>query len=130
LPELCPSGRQGLLDESIRLVSGEVRVALVASGYRYAKKHRTLADLGEFVNGRSEPLAGKECTEAGGFRADPTEVTAEAGVKCAGLWVYQAAKKDSDARLVAWLDDADGLPAEVESGQVVKVAWAGDIFAI
>ena len=43
---LYNGGREGILDESVRIKSGDIRVMLVKAAYRFNADHRVITDLG------------------------------------------------------------------------------------
>lgn len=118
---LYDHGREGILDETIRMKSGDIRVMLVLSGYQFNPEHQFLADLGAVDNGRSGPLTGKTF-DAGVFDADDTSLIALATEPCVGLAYFQRTGLDGNARLICYVDVSDGLPVTPAAGQVVEVA--------
>lgn len=120
---LYDAGREGILDESIRLASGEVRAMLVLEGYAFNPAHRVLRDLGEVENGRSDPLAEK--TFAGGvFDAADVRLQARETKRCTGLVYFQPAPTDAEGRLICFFDTVGGMPFTPAAGQVVEIEHA------
>ncbi len=121
---LFPSGREGILDETIFMNSGDVRIMLVKSAYTYDSTDVYLADIGAVDNGRSVALAGKTFT-AGVFDAtDPAAFTATAAVACNAVILFQHTGSDATARLVAFVDVvASGFPFTPAAGQGVLISF-------
>ncbi len=121
---LFPSGREGILDETINMNSGDIRIMLVKSTYTYDSTDITLSDLGAVDNGRSLALAGKSYT-AGVFDAsDPASFTATSAVAVNAIIVFKHTGADATARLVAYVDTvASGLPFTPAAGQSLLVSF-------
>jgi len=113
---LYPAGREGILDESIGMKSGAVRVMLVKSSYRFNPEHKFIDDLGAVDNGHSAPLKGKTFVD-GVFDADDTVVVAAETAECNALVYFHP----GTTRLVAYVDGAAGLPVHLAAGQRVTI---------
>lgn len=59
---LFDPGREGILDETIGMSSGDIRCMLVKSTYTFSAAHKFITDLGSVDNGRSAALASKTFT--------------------------------------------------------------------
>lgn len=120
---LFDKGREGILDESILMNSGDVRVMLVKAAYTVdLAAHDFLADIGANDNGRSGALGSK--TFAGGvFDAADITITATDADPCDALVLFQHTGSDATARLIAYIDDATGLPFTPAVGQSVPITW-------
>ena len=127
-------GKEGSLDGTIILTSGDIRVILLKSGYAFSSAHKFVSDLtpASYDNGRSAALTTKTVTN-GVFNADPTSITATAAVACSYLALYQYNASDALARLIAYIDTATGLPLTPAAGGTVPINWdtgANKIFAV
>jgi hypothetical protein len=119
---LFDPGREGFADGSYNWLSGDFRVMLVKSSYVFDASDKFLADLGSVDNGRSSALAGKSCP-AGVCDANDTSLAALGVGASNALIVFLHTGSDATARLVAYIDDADGLPATPAAGQIVDIAF-------
>jgi len=120
---LFDPGREGILDETIPMATGDIRTILVASAYTFSAAHKFLADLGAVDNGRSVALTSKTFT-GGVFDAADTTLTATAAAASKALVVYQHTGADATARVVAYIDTPlSGLPFTPAAGQTVTVTW-------
>jgi hypothetical protein len=120
---LYDKGREGILDETITMNSGDIRVMLVKSTYTFSAAHQFVSDLGATDNGRSAALASKTFT-SGVFDAADTTLTATAAAACASLVIFKHTGVDATARLIAYIDaPSAGLPFTPSAGQTVNIAW-------
>jgi hypothetical protein len=119
---LFDPGREGFLDGTINWSSGDIRVMLVKSTYTFVASHKFLADLGAVDNGRSASLGTKTVTNGVADSLDTT-ITASAAVACNALVVFQHTGSDATARVIAYIDNATGLPLTPAASGVVNVAW-------
>ena len=121
---LYDPGREGFLDGTINWSSGDIRVMLVLSTYTYVASHKFLSDLGVVDNGRSASLGSKTVTN-GVANAAATSLTATGASACKALVIYQHTGSDASARVIAYIDNATGLPFTPGVGQTVNIAWDG-----
>jgi hypothetical protein len=120
---LYDPGREGILDESIGMSTGDIRAMLVLSSYTFSAAHKFLADLGAVDNGRSAALGSKTFT-SGVFDAADTSLTATAATASKALVLFKHTGADATARVVAYIDTPTaGLPFTPAAGQTVNVAW-------
>jgi hypothetical protein len=120
---LYDPGREGILDESIGMSTGDIRAMLVLSSYTFSAAHKFLADLGAVDNGRSAALASKSFT-SGVFDAADTSLTATAATASNALVLFKHTGVDATARVIAYIDTPTaGLPFTPAAGQTVNVAW-------
>jgi hypothetical protein len=96
-------GREGILDESIKMNSGDIRAMFVKSTYVYNAADKFLSNLGAVDNGRSASLSGKNFTD-GIFDAADTSLTATAAVACNAVVLFQHTGSDATARAIAYID--------------------------
>ena len=120
---LFDPGREGILDETILMSTGDIRVMLVLSTYTFSAAHKFLADMGAVDNGRSVALGTKTFT-SGVFDAADTTLTAAAAAACKAVAVFRHTGVDATARLIAYIDTpASGLPFTPAAAQVVPITW-------
>lgn len=122
---LYDKGREGFLDGSIDWDTDDIRVMLVLTGYSVSQStHDFLDDIsGSYDNGRSAALTGKSVTGGVADAAD-TSLVATAATLCIGLAIYKYNASDAAARLIAYIDDATGLPFTPGVSQTVNITWA------
>lgn len=120
---LYDPGREGILDETILMNTGDIRVMLVLSAYTFSAAHKFLADMGAVDNGRSAALASKTFT-SGVFDAADTTITATAASASKAIVVFRHTGSDATARVIAYIDaPASGLPFTPSASQVVPITW-------
>lgn len=120
---LFPLGREGILDDTIAMNAGDIRIMLVKSTYTYDDTDKFLSDLGAVDNGRSVALGTKTFT-LGVFDAADTTLTATAAVACNALIVFLHTGADGTARLIAYVDTpTSGLPFTPAASQVVPITF-------
>jgi hypothetical protein len=119
---LFPSGREGILDESINMNSGDIRAMLVKSSYAYNSAHVYLADIGAVDNGRTTALLTKTFT-AGVFDAADITLTTNAAAASNSVILFKHTGVDATARLVAYDDSGTGIPFTPAAGQIVNIQW-------
>lgn len=127
-----PKAKEQLLQAGINMSSGDIRAMLVRSTYTYDATDEFLADLGAVDNGRSAALGTKTFTN-GVFDAADTTITATAANASNALVIFLHTGSDATARLIAYIDDAVGLPFTPEASQVCPVVFdsgANKIFAL
>lgn len=114
------------------LLNVDVRAMLVRSTYSYDAADEFVADLGAVDNGRSAALAGKSI--AGGvFDANDSTLNAVGANASNAVVIFIHTGSDATARLLAYKDDAVGLPFTPEAGQACPLVWdngASKIFAL
>ena len=124
--------KEQLLQAGINMSSGDIRVMLVRSTYTLDQADEFVADLGAVDNGRSAALGSKTFTN-GVFDAADTTITATAANASNALIIFLHTGSDATARLIAYIDDAVGLPFTPEASQVCPVVFdngANRIFAL
>jgi len=119
---LFGQGREGFLDGSIDWDTDDVRAMLVRDTYTFDDADEFVSDLGAVTNGRSAALGTKTVLNGVAGAADTTLV-ATAAVVCNALIVYKYNVADGAARLIAYIDNATGLPFTPAAGQTVNIAW-------
>lgn len=120
---LFDPGREGILDETILMSTGDIRTMLVLSSYTFSAAHKFITDLGAVDNGRSAALGTKTFT-SGVFDAADTTLAATAATASKALIVFRHTGADATARLIAYIDTpTSGLPFTPSAGQTVNVTW-------
>jgi hypothetical protein len=129
---IYPAAKEQLLQAGINMSTADIRVMLVLSTYTYDSTDVFLSDLGAVDNGRSAALGSKTFTN-GVFDAADSTLNATAGSACNALIVFVHTGSDATARLIAYLNDAVGLPFTPEASQTCPIIWdsgANRIFAL
>jgi hypothetical protein len=120
---LYDPGREGILDQTISMNSGDIRVMLVLSTYTFSAAHKFITDLGAVDNGRSVALGTKTFT-SGVFDAADSTLTATAASACKALVLFMHTGADATARLIGYVDTpTSGLPFTPSASQVVNLLW-------
>jgi hypothetical protein len=119
---LYDPGREGILDDTIAMNAGDIRVMFVKSTYTFSAAHKFISDLGAVDNGRSAALASKTYT-SGVFDAADSSLTATAAVACNALVIFLHTGADGTARLIAYIDTGTGLPMTPGAGQNIPITW-------
>lgn len=120
---LYDPGREGILDETILMNSGDIRAMLVLSSYTFSAAHKFITDLGAVDNGRSAALGTKTFT-GGVFDAADTSLVATAATASKALVLFRHTGADATARLIAYIDTpTSGLPFTPSAGQTVNITW-------
>ena len=120
---LYNKGREGFLDGSIDWDTDDIRAMLVETGYTFDADHDYLDHVsGSYDNGRTVALDGKTVT-SGVADANNASCTAIAAVVTIALVIYKYNANDALARLIAYIDDATGLPFTPAVGQTVNITW-------
>jgi hypothetical protein len=128
---LFTPAREGLLDGTVDVVNGVIKVALVR-GYTYSASHKFVSDVtgaGGTIAATSGAIANKTET-AGAFDGDDVTFSAVASNASAhGLLVFQSSAATGGAdvsasaqRVLLWLDTGTNLPISPNGGDIV-VAW-------
>lgn len=127
-----PKAKERALGAGLDLVSLDIRVMLVLSTYTYDAADEFVADLGAVDNGRSAALGTKSITN-GIFDAADSTLNATAGTASNALVLFIHTGVDATARLIAYIDNAVGLPFTPEAGQACPIVWdngASKIFTL
>jgi hypothetical protein len=120
---LYDPGREGILDQTISMNSGDIRAMLVLSTYTFSAAHKFITDLGAVDNGRTVALATKTFT-SGVFDAADTSLAATAATASKAVVLFMHTGADATARLVGYIDTVTaGLPFTPSAGQTVNIVW-------
>lgn len=119
---LFDKGREGYLGGALSWNNDDVRVMLVKDTYTFDAADEFVADLGAVDNGRSIALAGKSKTNGVADAADASLLATDAE-PCDALIVFKHTGNDATARLIAYVDNADGLPFTPAAGQLVDIRF-------
>ena len=126
--ELYDFGREGFLDGQISWSQNTIRAVLVnTSAYTFNRAtHQWLSDIAADARiATSAPFSNK--TYAAGIAgADPAVFTAVTGPICSALVIYRDTGTASTSRLIAYINQANGLPTNPLSGQDITVTWDTD----
>lgn len=117
-----PKAKERALGAGLDLANADVRVMLVRSTYSYDPTDEFVADLGAVDNGRSAALSGKSITD-GVFDATDSTLNATGANASNALVVFIHTGNDATARLIAYIDDAVGLPFTPEAAQACPIVW-------
>lgn len=120
--QLFDLGREGILDDTIAMNAGDIRTMLVKSTYNFDNTDKFITDIGAVDNGRSVAL-GTKTFALGVFDALDTTLTATAAVACNALIIFLHTGADATARLIAYIDNATGLPFTPAASQVCNIIW-------
>ena len=125
---LYNAGRQGFLDGSIDWDTDDIRAILIdTADYTVnLSTHDNLDDIpGAARVAVSGALASKTVTAGVADAADVT-FSAVTGDQCEALVLYKHTGTESTSRLIAYIDDATGLPVTPNGGDI-QILWsAGD----
>lgn len=127
-----PKAKERALGAGLDLAGLDIRVMLVRSTYTYDSTDEFVSDLGSVDNGRSAALGSKTVTN-GVFDAADSTLNAVAANASNALVIFIHTGSDATARLIAYLDDAVGLPFTPEAAQTCPIVWdngANKIFAL
>jgi hypothetical protein len=120
---LYDPGREGILDQTILMNSGDIRAMLVLSTYTFSAAHKFITDLGAVDNGRTVALGTKTFT-SGVFDAADSSLAATAATASKAVVLFQHTGADATARLVGYIDTVTaGLPFTPSAGQTVNLVW-------
>lgn len=122
--QLFDFGREGFLDGQISWTQNTIRAILVDTAAYTVNKatHQWLSDVAaEARVATSSPLTGKTIT-GGVAGADAASFTSVTGPACEALILYRDTGTASTSRLIAYIDQAVGLPL-TPSGGNVSVTW-------
>jgi len=120
---LFPKGREGILDETIKMKSGDIRAMLVKGSYIFDEADVFLSDLGEVDNGRSKTLVSKTYA-LGVFGAAGTSIDAIVAAVSNAVILFLYTGDDNTARLIAYIGSpANGLPCTPAAGQTLNIDW-------
>lgn len=128
---LFTPAREGILDGTVDLVNGVIKVALVR-GYTYSAAHKYVSEVtgaGGTLAATSSALTTKTETD-GAFNADGvTFSSVAANASAHGLLLFQASASTGGAdvassaqRLIGWYDVGTNLTISPNGGDIV-VAW-------
>jgi hypothetical protein len=120
---LFSKGREGILDESIKMKTGDVRAMLVKASYVFDDTDMMVSDLGSVSNGRTTALVNKNY-DSGVFDAENISLIAVDAVECGSIILFQHTGNDATARLIAFIDTpVSGLPCTPAAGQTINYKW-------
>lgn len=107
---LYDKGRESFLKGEIAWLTDTIKVALVDTTYAQdLANHQFVADLGAHVVARSGALSGKTSV-AGVADANDITLAGVVGPQVEAYVVYKDTGSDATSRLIAYVNDATGLP--------------------
>lgn len=115
--------KKALLKSGPDLDADDIRVMLVRDTYAYDAADEFVADLGAVDNGRSAALTGVTADDDADLDANDTTLSATAAVACNALVIFKHTGVDATAELIAYIDDAVGLPFTPEAAQNCPIVW-------
>ncbi|TRZ93459.1 MAG: hypothetical protein D4R82_05050 [Dehalococcoidia bacterium] len=122
--ELYDKGREGFLDGSIDWDTDDIRCILVdVADYTVdLAAHDNLDDIPSGARvATSDALTGKTVV-AGVADADDVTFSAVTGDQSEALVIYKHTGTESTSRLIAYIDDATGLPVTPNGGDIT-IQW-------
>ena len=130
MSNLYSSAREAFLTGNLSWTSNTVKAVLV-NGYTYSDAHAYLSDLGAAAVATSPALTSK--TSSGGV-ADAADVTfpAVTGNSVEAIVLFADTGTASTSRLIAYVDNATGLPVTPTGGNIT-IQWdngASRIFSL
>jgi hypothetical protein len=108
-------GREGILDDTIAMSTGDIRAMLLLSTYTFSAAHKFLADLGAADNGRSAALISKTFA-SGVFDAADSSAVATAALSTKAVAIFLHTGSDATARLLAYIDEMSPVQVAVAAG--------------
>lgn len=122
---LYDKGREGILDGSISIMSGIVKVALVdlADYTPNLATHGMLSDIPSVGRVAISPALTAKTATGGVFDAADVTYPAVTGDQSEALVIFMDTGTDTTSRLVAIIDTASGLPVTPNGGPIT-IGWA------
>lgn len=128
---LFNTSREGILDDTISVVTGVIKAALVR-GYTYSATHKFVSEVtgaGGTLAATSTAFTTKTET-AGAFNADSVTFSSVASNGSNhGVLIFQASAVSGGAdvaasaqRVIAWVDTGTNLPITTNGGDIV-ITW-------
>lgn len=120
---LFDKGREGILDDSIAMSAATIKIALVR-GYTFSAAHANLSDVtgaGGAIVGTPIALSTKTFTAGVLDAADVTFPLVPTGAPIPCVIIYNDTGTASTSRLVAYIDQATGLPVTPNGNDVSVV---------
>lgn len=123
---LYDKGRQGFLDGSIDWDTDDIRAILIDTA-DYTVNLSTHDNLDDIPGAARVAVSGALTTKTvvdGVADADDVTFSAVSGDECEAIVLYKHTGTESTSRLIAYIDDATGLPVTPNGGDI-EVQWAG-----
>lgn len=119
-----PLGRQGFLEGQIAWLTDTIVTVLVdTNAYTYSPNHLSLADIPAAARvATSGTLSGRTSTAGVADADDITFFAVSAGTVAEAVVVYKSTSTELTSRLIAYYDQAQGLPATTTGGNI-SVFW-------
>ena len=127
------SAKQKFLSGTLDLTSLTLKAVLIdTADYTFSAAHDFLDDVPSGARvGTPQTLASKTVTD-GVFDAADITFTSVTGDQCEALIIYEDSGSEATSDLIAYIDNATGLPVTPNGGNI-NVAWdngANKIFAL
>lgn len=130
---LYPLCKQAFLGAEIDVTSDVLKVQLVdITDYTWSDTHEFLTDVPVAARVGTAVTLGNVTRTGGVMDADNVTFTAVTGDEAEALVIYQDTGVEATSRLMAYIDDATGLPV-IPNGGNIDVIWDSGplkIFAI
>jgi len=127
---LYPKFKEQLLQGQIgSLLTENVKVMLIKSGYVYSGQHKFVSDVSMYDGGRSGLLQNKSVIN-GVFDADDISISVISGGQMVALVLYIDKGADNISPLIAYLDDVAGLPVTCVVNDIVSIIWDSGLYKI
>jgi hypothetical protein len=122
---LYPKAKQAFLNGSINMAANTVTLALIDTGvYTYSASHEFRSDVSNTAVISTSTLANKTITN-GVFDADDATFTSVTGANCEALLIFSDTGVQGTSRLIAYIDNATGLPILPNGGDITVVFSSG-----
>lgn len=123
MSQLYPKGREGFLDGNIDWDTHTIKALLVDADYTYSAAHDNLDDIAAGARvGTAQTLASKTVTDGVADAADITVPTVSNATPVVAVVLYKDTGVESTSRLIAYIDNAVGLPTQPNGG-AITVSW-------
>lgn len=129
---LYAKAKEALLEGLLDLTDNSIKIAFVKNTYSVnLNTHQFLSDISEsHVAATSGALSGKS-TSLGVFDADNINIENYGNSGFAYMVIYQDTGTRSTSRLIAYIDTADGLPAQATTEVIsITINWSNEIYKI
>ena len=122
---LYPKAKQAFLNGAINMAANTVTLALIDTGvYTYNTSHEFRSDVSNSAVISTSTLANKTITN-GIFDADDATFTSVTGANCEALLIFSDTGVQGTSRLIAYIDNATGLPILPNGGDITVVFSSG-----
>jgi hypothetical protein len=117
--------RQAYLAGDLDWDANDIKVVLVTSGYTFSQSHQYLSSIDDgYRVATSGNLANRSVAD-GVADADDVVFSSVSGSQIAAIVIYQDSGNEATSRLIAFIDDATGLPC-TPNGSDITLVWPSD----